>query len=333
MKKHTTFLIAIFTLLSIAICQLIIFSNVYANDNGQALEVGPTVITLTADPGETISTKLTVRNITGGDLVVKGEINDFIADGEDGTPKLLLNNDETQNNPYSIQSWISPLPELTMISKQIENMSIIINVPTNATPGGYYGVIRFTGTPPELEGTGVSLSASIGSLLLLRINGEVEENVSIKEFYATQNKGSARSIFEVSPIDFVVRLQNDGNIHETPSGQIAITDMFGNKIAAVNVNLDLSNILPDSIRKFEQSLDKSVIGNKVLFGKYRADLKIIYGADKQELTQTIEFWVMPYTMIAIIAFGLVAAFIALRTAIKRYNKHIVDKALSARRKR
>jgi hypothetical protein len=334
MKKTTIFRIKIISLLSVLLFQLSAYVVVTAQESGQALEIGPTVITLQANPGETIVAKINVRNVSSGDLVVQGEVNDFVASGEDGIPKILLeDNQEKDDNPYSIQNWISPIPQYTMVPKQIENMSIIISVPENATPGGYYGVIRFTGTPPELEGTGVSLSASIGSLLLLRVNGQVQENLSIEQFYATQNKGEARSLFEIKPIDFVVRLRNEGNIHQAPTGQISITDMFDTKIAAVNVNLGEFNVLPNSIRKFEQSLDDSVIGNKILFGKYTATLKVSYGSEKQELTQSIDFWVIPYTMIAIIATGLVIGFIVLRLTIKRYNQHIIDKALKSKRNR
>jgi len=317
---------------SILVPNSIAFADDTTNTSGQALEIGPTLITLAADPGETVTTDIKIRNVSSGSLIVQGEINDFVASGEDGTPKILLDDEASKNNPYSIKSWISPLPELSLVSKQIETQSVIISVPQNAAPGGYYGVVRFTSTPPELKGTGVSLSASIGSLILLKINGDVKESMSISEFYATQNDGSAKSLFEIAPIQFIARIKNDGNIHETPSGQITITDMFNNKIAAVNVNLNKNNVLPGSIRKFEQPLDSSVIGNKMLFGRYKAELKLTYGSDNQAITQTIEFWVIPYTLITTIIIVLVGGFFGLRFAIRRYNKHIVELAMKEKRK-
>ena len=292
---------------------------------GQALEIAPPVITLTADPGQSIDTKINLRNVSGGDLVVTGEINDFVANGEDGTPKILL--DDKESSPYSIKSWISPLPELSLKSRQKADLPVTISVPANASPGGYYGVIRFTGTPPELKGTGVSLSASLGSLILLRVNGKVKESVSIAEFSVNQRAGKPSSIFETAssdkdPITFTARFQNNGNIHEQPVGQITITDMFGNKIAAPNINLQANNILPSSTRKFEQPLDYSIIGNKMLFGRYTAELKVTYGSDKTVLTKIITFWVIPYTLIGIIIILLIATFIGLRYAIIRYNRYI-----------
>lgn len=324
----------VFSLLLTLVCSVqYVSAQSASNSNGQALEIGPTVIALEANQGEIVRADIKIRNISSGPLIVNGEINDFVAGGEDGTPKILLEESEINNNQYSMRNWISPLPELNLISKQIETQSVIISIPTDAAPGGYYGVIRFTSTPSELEGSGVSLSASLGSLILLKINGEVKEKLTMEEFYATQNGGTSRSIFEDQPIQFIARIKNEGNIHEQPSGQITITDMFNNKIASVNVNLNKTknNVLPNSIRKYEQVLDNSVIGNKMLFGRYKAEIKLTYGANDQEIIQTIDFWVIPYTKIIVAVIALIAGFFIFRFTIRSYNKRIVAKALKSRK--
>src|SRR5438105_15027462 len=68
-------------------------------NTGQALEIAPPVINLTANPGQTIKTQILLRDISSGSLIVTGQANDFVAAGEDGTPKVILN--EEANNPYS----------------------------------------------------------------------------------------------------------------------------------------------------------------------------------------------------------------------------------------
>jgi len=65
---------------------------------------------------------------------------------------------------------------------------------------------------------------------------------------------------------------------------------------------------------------------------YTADLTVTYGSDKQTLTSSLTFWVIPYTLIGIIIIALVGGFIALRVLIKRYNRHIISKAKSQHRK-
>jgi hypothetical protein len=293
-----------------------------AQSSGQALEIGPPVINLSADPGQTIKTTISIRDISNTNLLVKGQVNDFVADGEDGTPKILL--DANEVSPYSLKGWLSTLPDMVLKPKEVHELPISISVPSNASPGGYYGIVRFTGTPPDLNGTGISLSASLGSLILMTVNGNATHKLSVAEFSVNHN-GSGGPVFESAPLKFVTRLSNSGNIHETPSGLVTITDMFGHQLATLSVNQPARDILPGSIRKFETSLDNTNIGNKVLFGKYTAVLSLDYGTD-QKVNATITFWVIPYTLIIIVLIGLIVGFFGIRYLIRRYNQHIMGKA-------
>jgi hypothetical protein len=149
--------------------------------------------------------------------------------------------------------------------------------------------------------------------------------MKVEQFYAANNNQEGW-LFESAPIQFAERLKNTGNTHLQPAGQVTIKDMFGQKVATLNVNLPPRNVLPASIRKFDQSLDSSVIGDKMLFGRYTADLRIVYGDNHQELTANISFWVIPYRLIGIVIVLLVAAFFLMRTLIRRYNRRIISKS-------
>jgi len=293
-------------------------------NSGQALEIAPPVMTLTADPGQTLKTELNLRNISSSNLLVKSQINDFVAAGEDGTPKIILE-ESNEENPYSMKKWVAPIPNQVIVPRQIKKLPITIKVPASASPGGYYGVVRFTAAPPELKDTGVSLSASLGSLVLLTVKGKVKESVSLVEFKVSKDK-KAGTLFQSTPLDFTVRLKNNGNIHEQPVGGATITDMFGKKVALVNFNQPPRNVLPGSIRKFDGPLDSAVIGNKKLFGKYTANLNMIYGADKQVITSQMTFWVIPYKIIGIIIALLIGGFFILRFLIIRYNRSVIKRA-------
>ncbi len=301
-----------------------------ANGSGQALEIAPPVINLSADPGQSVGTEISLRDVSSSNLIVTSEVNDFVAGGEDGTPKILIG--ENQTSPYSMKSWISALPQLTLKSRQIERLPVKINVPKDAAPGGYYAVVRFTAVAPDNTSQGLSLSASLGALILLKVNGDAKEELKVEQFSAVKTNGQTSSLFESAPITFVERLKNNGTVHEQPSGSITVTNMFGKKVANVNVNLPPRNILPNSIRKFEQKLDKSVIGNTMLFGRYTATLKLTYGTNGQSVTDTVTFWVIPYTLIIVIVVGLIALFFILKTVMRRYNQHVVKSARPKRRR-
>lgn len=292
-------------------------------DSSQALEIAPPVVYLKADPGQTVKAKIFLRDVSNSDLIVSGEANDFTAGDENGTPKILLNGDN--DNPYSLKNWITVPASLLLVPREVKTMEITIRVPTTASPGGHYGVIRFTGHAPSLEGSGVSLSASLGALILLTVNGNAKESMTLKEFSVNKD-GKTGTIFEGAPLNFVERVENSGNIHEQPDGVVTITDMFGKTVATLGINHPPRNILPASIRKFEEPLNSGVIGNKRLFGRYKAVVEITYGKDKQKLTSSMTFWVIPYKLIAIIIAILIAGFFALRYGIRRYNRYIIGRS-------
>jgi hypothetical protein len=145
-----------------------------AGSSGQGLEISPPVLELSANPGETLTANIRVRNVTQGELIAKGKADDFGAGKEeDGQPNLLLN--ETGATRFSLKYWVQGVPDLRLASHELKTATIKIAVPANAEPGGHFGVVRFTALPPDLEGTGVALSASVGALILLKVSGAITE--------------------------------------------------------------------------------------------------------------------------------------------------------------
>ncbi len=126
MKKSTTLVVTGITL-SALVVGLVASTRANAvtasstSSSGQALEIGPPVINLSADPGTTVKTTISLRDVSPTNLLVTGQINDFIAEGEDGTPKILLNG---ESSPYSFKSWVSPLASLTLTPKQLKTLTV-----------------------------------------------------------------------------------------------------------------------------------------------------------------------------------------------------------------
>lgn len=299
--------------------------------SGQALEIAPPVLNLKANPGDTVKATINLRDITANPLVVNGTVDDFTASGEDGVPKIIL--DGTEPTPYSIKSWVQPLDKLTLQSREIQSLPITINVPKNASPGGYYGVIRFTASAAEIQSSGVSLSASLGALVFLRVSGTAKESLTVDQFYASKEDGGTSNwIFEAQPITFNQKLNNKGNVFEQPTGQITVTDTFGNTVANVNVNLELRSILPATTRKLSQGLDKGNIGDRMLFGLYHAKMKLTYGESKQTVTSELTFWVIPWRLILGIVAAIIVVAFAARTMLRRHTERIALKTRNSRRR-
>jgi len=285
-----------------------------ATATGQGLEISPPLVDIKANPGQVVQQKINVRNVTNGTLVVKAQFEDFVASGEDGRPKILLAKGD--KSPFSIKDWLTAPDSLTLASGQRETVTVGINVPNNAGPGGHYGLVRFTGTPPELDSTGVSLSASVGTLMLVTVSGNVKTSASIIELYTSQNN-KRTGFMEYGPVLTTTRVKNTGNVHFKPSGTIQITNMFGKDVLVSQFNKTNNNVLPSSIRKFENTLNQ-----KNLFGRYTVKADVVYGPDNSITTASTTFWVIPYKLIALV----ILAIIVLVFGFKQYNKIIVSRS-------
>lgn len=289
-------------------------SIVMAQTAGQGLEISPPLIEKNAPKGQQISFPIRVRNVTKATVVTHANVNDFVANGEEGQAKVLTSGEPS---PYSFVIWVEPIPDLTLTAGEAKTTTVKIDVPTNASPGGHYGVIRFTGTPQNGQGTNVTLSASVGTLVLLNVPGKQNINASLASFYTAKN-GKQTSTFEYGPVTFVERIQNSGNVHIQPMGTIRVTNTFGKQVGVLTVNSTGGNILPNSIRRFTQ-----VLPNKHLFGYYKAEANIHYNG--QTLNKSITFWVIPYKVI-LITLGIIIIIIVLirantKRAVKKATKH------------
>ncbi len=284
----------------------------------QGLQISPVIIELNADKGKTYNLKMSILNVTTGDLVFKSFVNDFRAKDETGNPAVLLKSDLPQS--ASVISWVQPIGSISLAAKQSKTLIVPVTVPANAEAGGHYGVIRFSGTAPAEEQTGVSLAASAGVLLLVRVSGEIKENLQLTSFF-TQTSSKSGSWFESKPITFVERITNTGNVHVKPIGDLVVTNMFGKQVATLKVNNTKGNILPSSTRRFEQFWSK-----KWLFGKYTAAVNLAYGTQGKVLIGSVTFWVIPYKAIAALILLIVVLVIVFRWLLKRYNRWVIKKA-------
>ena len=306
------------------------FTRTAFAEGAQAFSISPPLIELTADPGQTVKATIKFTNVSDDELLIKTQVNDFGAKNESGDPNIIF--EDVDNGAFTLRHWvISPAP-FRIKAHESKTVDFPIAVPQGAEPGGHYAVIRFTGSSPALEESGVSLTASIGSLVLLQVSGNTVENAAVAELFSAQTTGKGagdrKGFFENGPIAFVERIQNSGNVHIKPTGTIEISNMFGHRTATLRVNGDPTDpnnnpksILPGSIRRFEQTLSK-----KWLFGRYTATVKMSYGQGQKPLEQTITFWVVPYKIIILATALITGMFFGLRWAIGRYNAHIISKA-------
>jgi hypothetical protein len=295
------------------------------NGAGNGMKISPVESELTLNPGQTSTVDVYLTNVTSEVTTFQAIVNDFEASSdESGNPAIILNPNQSAPS-HGLKQYVAPIGNVTLNPGQTADVKAVINLPQNIAPGGYFGAIRFAPASDNAS-KNISLSASVASLILVRVSGKVTEQVTISSFNAT-SKGNQRSVFtSKKSIDATVRFQNEGNVQEQPFGKILVENTHGKVISSVSVNdtTPRGNVLPNSIRRFDVPLT-----GLSSFGKYKIEGNFGYGSDGQLLSATSTFYVIPISIIVIllvIVAILIAAIFEVPRLIKRYNKRVLRKA-------
>ncbi len=311
MKRITIFVFIVLALLG-ANC-------VYAQ-SGQMLSVTPPLFQISVEPGSVWQSSIKVVNGNPYELTVYAEVVNFVPYGESGQGKFvpIINSDADKT---TLAEWIEISPGPHRIApEQTDEVPFFIEVPKDAPPGGHFAAVLISTEPPTSTGSplAVKTSQAITSLFFLRIEGDVLEKGSIREFRALDTMVNAPEA------EFSLRFENKGNVHIQPRGNIVITNMWGKErgIIPVNSQSHFGNVLPESIRDFrftwkgERSISE--------IGRYKAEATLGYGSNgvKTEVATTY-FYVIPLKATAITLIALIS-FIALITwMIRTYIRHML----------
>ncbi len=271
-----------------------LLSTSLASASQSSLTVSPAILEKVLEPGVVSTASATVTNTTNFPLPIKAQVDAFI--GNNNLTKL-------QTSIFDSSSWFTLEPsDFILQPKESKEILIKISEPENIEPGGHYATIFFQPLiPSDVISPSSTISlARVGILTFLIAPGNILELLSIKDF-------TVRPWSTFGPINFEVELQNNGNVHTSPSGTIAIKDLLGNTVKTLD--LDTSIILPTTTNTQNIVWDK-----QLLFGRFTASLTVDYGNTQGSLTFAPQvFWVVPWPLIMIM--------IALLTLL--YNLFIV----------
>lgn len=268
-----------------------------AAQNSMGFAVSPPTFEMSANPGDTITQSIRVDNLTDITLALHADVKDFVPTGEEGQASTT---DKRTN--YSLSSWVSvSSPIFDIPARASKTIQFTVAVPQHAEPGGHFGSVVFSTKPtPQQNMSGTAVGQEIGSLLLLKVAGQVTEKAEIASFSPTQD------FWQHGPIAFDIRIKNSGNVQLKPTGTITINNIFGEKVASVPI--DSKTILPDSTRKIAASWAGSAWP-----GWYTATASVSYGSGDQILTSTARFVIFPFNVVAPILLILgIAGFLIYR---------------------
>jgi hypothetical protein len=291
-------------------------------------------------PGQKSATVIKLYNETQEKLELYTEVRAFTAKGETGQPDY-----EFSSEPVGFATWVQVQPgPITLDSGQRVEVPVTFDPPADAGPGGHYATVFFSTTPPE-SGQ-LRISSKVGTLILGKVAGAIEEKGAVSEF----GLSSGKTVYTRPPIDFFVKFANAGNVHLRPTGTITISNIWGKEVDTVEVNASRGATLPNTTRKYEVTWEKKPVvessgsflskffreygneKNNFAFGKYTANVTLTIGAAGSGGSTSLSFWVVPWHILAVWIVILAVVVLLFIMLIKRYNKWILKKAQSIQKK-
>jgi len=306
------------------------------------LTVSPVFFDLSANPGDNLTNKIRVRNNTQEDAIITIGLKKLTSDSN-GDLILSDLNDNTA-------SWIN-FKNHTFIAKASEwvDVPFEISIPKDAAFGYYWAITLSETSNGTTTKTGTKLTGVSAVPILL----DVKKQGAKAEGQIVEFKTSS-FVNEYLPVDFTVRVQNTGNIHIRPQGNIFIRGGGDENLAILNVNNAQGAIIPNGQRSFieewsdgflvrepivvdgQPKLDKNgkpaekliVNWDKLTsfrIGKYTADVVLVFdnGTKDVSLEATTDFWVFPYKIIGTILISIIILIIVIRLILRTYIKNAI----------
>lgn len=266
------------------------------------ISITPLKYDISADPGETISRKVSVTNPNDSVLLVVPEFQDFRIVDERGENSIQWLPADIEN-PYKMIDWIIISKEpIRLRPRESADISFQIRVPKNAGVGAHYAAIFFKAVFDSPE-SGVGAVPRVGALILLNVGGKISKAGELLSFKAPflVNKG---------PVKFSVNFKNNGTAHFKTSLDVSIKSIFG---LITNVASQEKFVYPGVERTIEASWEKPwPVG--VYFAKAR--IRDGEGAVYEKSKLIIGFPYKYIVILAVLAYALFRGFKLFRKKFK-----------------
>jgi len=322
------------------VLQVLLFTIVFspkleaASNTGSVLTTSPVAVDLSTSPGKPVSTTLQVQNNSQKAETVSVRLEKFKVQGETGQAAIY-----TPSRGDVSTGWVHFSKTSFVAEPNVwTNVTMTISVPPYAALGYYYAVLFVPNTAPSALPVNTNAVKGANAILVLLDTNSKDEQ---KQLHIA-NFASQKKLYEFLPANFTITVQNSGNIHLIPRGDIYISrTKNGKTIDSLDINSGQGNVLPKSSRQFQvqwadgfpafqlKRINGQIVSDsrgrpvqelqwnfssslsKVRFGKYYAHLALVYnnGIEDVPVNGYVSFWVIPWKLILIIVFALAAVIV------------------------
>ena len=273
------------------------------------ITLSPVLSTISINKGQTITHNITVFDNNTTPVTIKVIYANFISANQYGQPSF---EQIFKSGINDTDIKVSSQYNIFVPSHKITDIPLTITALPSALPKEYFiSVFAKIAKVSSNSSTNVHLAGAVGSLLLIRVNGNANQSGFIKKF------SSNSTYYNQTPVNFTTDFVDTGNVHLVPQGVIDIYDMFGNKVATIPFNPSRNIVLPVGINS--RIFNTQWNSGRLLLGEYTAKLIVSFGYNTVTTTESDStFWIIPYWFVAIIV--LFILFILWRIILRILKK-------------
>jgi hypothetical protein len=285
------------------------FSVAFAQDSA-GVGLKPATIEEMMESGEERDFSVEISNLSGSDQTYYLSRRDITGVNPGGVP--IFAQDNIEKTGYELSEWIT-------LGNQSASINFRLKVPENAAPGSHFGGVFVSIDPPRLRSTGASVSYEVANIISIRVAGDAVESAQIRQFSTDKYFYSSKNV------DFLVRIENEGNVLVRPSGPIEINNMFGKREATLTFNESLAGVFPKTTRDFTP---QNWTGEGSGFGRYEALISVVYGdaGSRRTISSTVTFWILPMNIIGPAAIILAVVLLSVYFGVRMYIRRTVAMA-------
>jgi hypothetical protein len=320
---------------SLVLPLLLIFSFAFTNfaqaQDSAGVGITPAVIDPAElfDPGSAAQFNFKVSNLSGEDQTYFLSTRDIVGVRDEGVPVFADKNSPATG--FELSSWITlPESEVFVPAGGEKEMSFLVNIPNEATPGSHFGSIIISVEPPELRSSGAGIGYEVANIINLRVTGDVVDQARLRQF------STNKYIYGSINVEFSARVENEGNTLVKPIGPLEVYNMFGKKVANLNFNETKAGVFPktpmsNGLRDYKLVWQDETPG----FGRYEAILSLAYGSEGkiQTISSTVTFWVLPSNIVVPALITLAVLLLVVYVSVKIYVRRSVAIANSGATRR
>lgn len=278
----------------------------------KAATITPSVMEKSIQKGENATVMFSVINSSANEQTYYLDTMSFRSKNETGTPDFYKANN-------GLEQWIQfPLSKIVVPARNKTEVPFNVVIPKDEKPGSYFAAITVSSAPADIVATnGATIEAKTAMLFIVTVPGETSIKAGILDFISKNTNKFRTDLSD----EYTWRIQNQGNVHFTPTGGIALKDFIGRNLSSVEINQQSGRVLPNSTRTFSEKVgaeSKNIfqkLWNQIknpAIGKITATLTVVPAENSQTVSSSLTFIYIPVESLVLIIVVIVGLIILIK---------------------